>query len=255
MNSAGDGDPGRQDPGDEDPGYQDPGDEDPDDEELYNPISYERDPFGSEATRPDATARRTGIWPDESWPPRRPPKRRPPRWIIAATAAVVVAAAAAGTAFALAGGSPTRPAAQSPSAQSPSVPPLPPPVTVAEARAILTRYTAAANAASARLDTAALDGFETGSSRALDAASFATQRAQGSPPGPAVTPARPTFYIPRQGPGYPHWFAVSVANQTVANQTAGGGDSALNTRALNTRALDTQYLLFTQSAPGVPWLD
>jgi hypothetical protein len=283
-------------------------DDSADDDELYNPISYEREPFGSELTRPDATAgqpppvtrpqvtrpqaippqvtpplaglsnpgssnpappanrvpsdpappanplppgavarRGQGIWPDESWPPRLARKRRPPRWAYVAAVGVIVAAAAAGTAFALSGGSPARPAAgpeaspaPRPSAQSPSVPPLPPPVTLAQAQAVLARHTAAANAANARMDPAALGGFETGSSQALDRSSYTMQRAEGAPSAPEVTPAQAQFYIPREGPGYPRWFAVAVSN------TAPGGGN---------HVLDTEYLVFTQSAPGAAWLD
>jgi hypothetical protein len=271
-------------------------DDSADDEELYNPISYEREPFGSELTRPDATAsqppvtrpqvtrpqdvpplavpsspgssnpgssnrvpsdpassanpappgavarRGQGIWPDESWPPRLARQRRPPRWVYVAAVGVTVAAAAAGTASALSGGSPARPAARPalrPSA-SPLPSPLPPPITLAQARAVLAHHTAAANAANARMDPAALGGFETGSSQALDRSSYTMQRAEGAPSAPEVTPAQARFYIPREGPGYPHWFAVAVSN------TAPGGGN---------HVLDTEYLVFTQSAPGAAWLD
>lgn len=236
-------------------------DYDEDDEELYNPISYEREPFGWEETRPEGNQLDEpaayppspdapyppdtlyppvprsdgGIWPDESWPPRRRRRPGPPRWLLAAAGAVVVAAGVAGTAFWLAGRPPARPIAR-PSAP----PPLPPAVTVAQARAILARHASAANAANSRMDTSALGGFETGSSQALDASSFTAARAENSPPDPAVSPARPRFYIPREGSGYPHWFAVAVSNQSPG---------------VGSRPLDTQYLVFTQSAPGAPWLD
>jgi hypothetical protein len=202
---------------------------------------------GAPAADPPFTPRDGGIWPDESWPPRVPRKARRLRWVIAA-AAVVVVAAAAGTAFAL-NGSPSKgrsAAGQSagastrPSARVTFPPGMAPPLTLAAAKAVLSRYTAASNTANARMDSGLLGGYETGGSQALDASVYTARRAERARPYPAYAPAGTQFYIPVEPAAYPHWFAVKVTNQALGGKHQG---------------LGTQYLLFSQSGPGAAWKD
>jgi hypothetical protein len=195
-----------------------------------------------------APPRSGGIWPDESWPPRVPKKSRRTQWIVAAAAIVVVAGAGIG--FALAGGSPAKsaPAAAGRSA-GPSARPSPavtfppgtaPPLTQSAARAILSRYTTANNAANARMNSGLLGGYEAASSQVLDASRYTTRRATGAGPYPAYAPAGAQFYIPAEPVSYPHWFAVRVIIRTLAGKH---------------EDLGTEYLLFTQSGPDAAWKD
>jgi hypothetical protein len=203
-------------------------------------------PAPSQPALPE-TPQAGGIWPDESWPPRVPRKAPRPRWVIAAVAVVVVAAAA-GTAFALSG-SPSKGrsaagqfagASARPSARATFPPGMAPPLTLPAAKAVLSRYTAANNAANARMDSGLLGGYETGGSQALDASVYTTRRAEGARPYPAYAPAGTQFYIPVEPAAYPHWFAVKVTNQALGGKHQG---------------LSTQYLLFSQSGPGAAWKD
>ena len=278
--------------------YPAPVDDDvPDDEELYNPITYERDPYLPDAyawetpeSRPEVrpavepaveptvhdeyeppTAfgnrgqgqfRDRGIWPDESWPPRLAPRPRRPRWFV--PAAIVMVAAVAGITVALTSGGPAakpaaagrssgpaassgttraapRTAPRSSSAPRPSTAPMPrPPITQGGAQALLASYTATNNTANTWMSDALLRTYETGSSYALDVGSYREQKAEKLGPYPAFGPIQTRFYIPLEPAAYPHWFAVQVTNAIFAKHR---------------QPANVEYLVFTQAAPGAPWLD
>src|SRR5215469_5608074 len=223
------------------------------------PITWERDrPVGS-------ALQRIGL-PDQDWPPRRQRGRRGghrggfrggffggfrggrTRWL--ALALVVVAGAGVGIGLVLAGGNAD---GQASATHSPSPAPLrmvPPvlqapqrttagqaPLTMAQARQVLTAYTAANNAANAQRSDTALAAIETGSSYAVDAGIYRVQQAQNAAPFPAFAPQRAQYYIPRET-AYPRWFAVQVTNARLAPPKTVYG---------------TEYLVFTQATPGAPW--
>ena len=192
-----------------------------------------------------------GAW----WDPHAASGRR--RWLI--PVGVAVAGAAISTAAVLLGsghggaapaavGRTTRPVSASPPASpaaSPAVSrtaapsPTAPPLTVAAARRALAAYTTGNNAANAARNDAELARIETGGSYAIDAGSYAIQRAANAKPFPAFAPVAATYYIPRSEPADgPRWFVVRVANAFSANPN---------------KVTSTEYLLFTQAAPGRPW--
>ena len=114
-----------------------------------------------------------------------------------------------------------------------------PPLTLAAAKDALAEYTAVNNGANAERSDSELALVETGASYAIDASTYALQRAAGRPPYPAFAPVTATYYIPRSEPADgPRWFVVRVANAFAANPK---------------NVTSTEYLLFTQSAPGGPW--
>jgi len=116
-----------------------------------------------------------------------------------------------------------------------------PPLTLAEAQAVLASYTTANNAANAARSATELAAIETGSSDAIDAALYRAGQAAGSAPFPAFTPAQSAFYLPRDEPAAgPRWFVVQVGNAFAANPA---------------KVTSTEYLLFTQSVPGGAWRD
>jgi hypothetical protein len=243
--------------------------------EISPPVTYERDVYAPDASEPDAfegdryrqpappaagfepdafegdryrqpapPATPGPGWDDDSWPPRRPRRRRR-RWLVPAL--VIAAAAAVGGAVAVTSG-PGRPAAAASSAplrplqtapRTAAPPPgMRPPLTMAQARQVLARYTAANNAANAQRSDTVLATIETGSSYAIDAGIYRVQRAQNAAPYPAFGPERALYYIPRQPAAYPHWFVVQASNANLANPG---------------KVTGTEYLLFTQAAPGAPW--
>jgi hypothetical protein len=183
----------------------------------------------------------------------RYPRRGRRRWPV--LAAIAAAAAAAGSAAVLLAGrppaSPAGPAAAAPPAArasgspspSPSSSPSPPaaaaPLTLAQAEAVVARYTAVNNDANAQRSDTLLATVETASSYAIDAGSYLFR--QGTPPYPPFAPARAAYYIPRDEPGTgPRWFAVLVANAFASDPQT---------------VTSSEYLLFTQQAPGSPWRD
>ena len=255
-------------------GYRDDGTSDDFEGGAFSPISYERDPYplgpGIDTDKID-TDRWAGEWPydqprqetsplptaprpspgrDESWPPRVPPRPARPRWLIPGVV-VAVAAAAAGATFVLLGGHPaSKPAGAGPTAPRVTARPSTAgagagarqPLTLAQARQVLASYTTANNQANAQMSDARLATIETGSSYAIDSGIYQVQRAERATPYPAFGPRQERFYIPRQPPAavYPHWFAVQVVNAGLASPSKPTG---------------TEYLVFTQAAPGAPWLN
>jgi hypothetical protein len=260
-------------------GYRDGGTSDEFDGGAFSPISYERDPYppgpGAGAgtdrwagewpydepgqhTAPLPTAPRPSsqageLWRDESWPPRLPPRPSRPRWLIPGAVVAVAAAAVGATIVALSGGG--HPASQPPGTgtAAPRVTAQPStagagagagarqPLTLAQARQVLAGYTAANNRANARMSDSLLATIETSSSYAIDSGIYRVQQAERSTPYPAFGPKRAAFYIPRQSPAaYPHWFVVQVVNASLASPGKSTG---------------TEYLVFTQAAPGAPWLN
>jgi hypothetical protein len=181
-----------------------------------------------------------------------------PRWPI--LAGIVVAGAAVGVAAVQlagagqAGAAAHRSQAPGSRASAPSAPEAPSaskapgtseapgatavPVTLAEAKAVLARYTAANNSANAQRSDALLSSVETGGSLAIDEGLYQSQ--QGTPPFPAFSPVSAVYYIPRGEPATgPRWFAVQVANAFDSNPR---------------QVTSSEYLLFTQ-VPGGQWLD
>jgi hypothetical protein len=237
---------------------------------AFSPISWERDPYQpmealpAEAPPMEALPTHSPPWapapppprrprlprPDESWPPRTSRRRRRlagPRWLLPA-ALVAVIAAGGGTAAMLlsgpsgrpsAGGQPTgtRPASP-PASQAPAAPQ---PLTLAQARNVLAAYTSANNTANAKRSDTLLAAIETGSSYAIDAGIYRVQGAEKAATYPAFGPRQAQFYIPGEPTAqYPHWFAVQVANADLASPG---------------KVTGTEYLVFTQAAPGAPWLN
>lgn len=128
---------------------------------------------------------------------------------------------------------PARPSA-SPGAQAG------PPLTMAQARAVLAGYTAANNNANAQRNGTLLATIETGSSYAIDAGLYLTQKAAGAGAYPPFSPVQATYYIPGNEPASgPRWFVVQVANAFTASPQ---------------KVASYEYLLFTQS-PGGAWQD
>ncbi len=115
------------------------------------------------------------------------------------------------------------------------------PLTLAQAHGVLATYTAANNSANAQRSDTRLAAIETGSSLAIDTALYRAGRAAGTPPFPAFSPAKATYYIPATEPATgPRWFVVQVANAFQSNPG---------------KVSSTEFLLFTQPAPGGPWQD
>jgi hypothetical protein len=115
------------------------------------------------------------------------------------------------------------------------------PLTLAQARQVLAGYTTDNNDANAAHSDALLATVETGSSYAVDAGLYQAQQATGAAPFPAFSPLQATYYLPGDEPATgPRWFVVQVAN-------------AFNSSP--EKVSSTEYVLFTQSAPGTPWLD
>jgi len=227
---------------------------------AFSPISYERDPYQEappmEAPPMEAPpwapapSRARPAWPDESWPPRVPRRRRRPpgpRWLLPA-ALVAVIVAGAGTAamlLAVPSGHPsatgTHTAAPTASAPAAGAPASTQPLTLAQARSVLAAYTSANNTANAKRSDTLLGSIETGSSYAIDAGIYRVQQADNAAPYPAFAPRQAQFYIPGEPVAeYPHWFAVQVANADLASPG---------------KVTGTEYLVFTQAAPGAPWLN
>jgi hypothetical protein len=188
--------------------------------------------------------------PDESWPPRSPRRRRRrggPRWLLPAALAVVIAAGG-GTAAMLLGGPAGRPAAggqatgtraATPPATQPAA--APQPLTLAQARSVLAAYTSTNNTANAKRSDPLLAAIEGGSSYAIDAGIYRVQQAEKAAAYPAFGPRQAVFYIPGEPAAeYPHWFAVQVDNADLASPG---------------KVTGTEYLVFTQAAPGAPWLN
>ncbi len=255
---------------DEDGYLDDPELDDP--EAVPYPLTYERDGFdpepfrataggsGSESTarafypaggerydEPWVSSEPEGAW----WDPHAASGRR--RWLI--PVGVAVAGAAISTAVVLLGSghpgaapaavgraTPTvsaRPSASPAVSRTAAPPPTAPPPTVAAARRALAAYTTGNNAANAARSDAELARVETGGSYAIDAGSYAIQRAANARPFPAFAPVAARYYIPRSEPAAgPRWFVVRVANAFSANPK---------------KVTSTEYLLFTQAAPGGPW--
>jgi hypothetical protein len=223
----------------------------------FSPISWERDPEAEAppwAPAPRPSRPRRSPWPDESWPPRVPRGHRRrlggPRWLLPA-ALVAVILAGGGTAVALlaapsghpsASGTPAAtPTASAPAASAPAGSADPQPLTAAQAKNVLAAYTSANNVANAKRSDTLLGSVETGSSYAIDAGIYRVQQADKAAPYPAFAPQQAQFYIPGEPVAeYPHWFAVQVLN---ADLTSPG------------KVTGTEYLVFTQAAPGAPWLN
>jgi hypothetical protein len=218
---------------------------------AFSPISYERDPYQPpwEPAAPPPPPPRP--LPDESWPPRISRRRRParPRWLLPA-ALVAVIAAGAGAAVVLlsapsgrpsAGGQPAQTRPATPLATGASAQASPQPLTMAQARSVLAAYTSANNTANAKRNDTLLAGIETGSSYAIDAGIYRVQQAEKAAPYPAFGPEQARFYIPGEPTAaFPHWFAVQVANAALASPA---------------KVTGTEYLVFTQTVPGGPWLN
>jgi hypothetical protein len=110
-----------------------------------------------------------------------------------------------------------------------------------QAQAVLAGYTTANNNANTQRSDALLATVESGSSYAIDAALYQAQQAAGSAPYPAFSPVQATYFIPRNEPATgARWFVVQVANAFSADPK---------------KVTSNEYLLFTQSAPGRPWLN
>ncbi|HEY0937434.1 MAG TPA: hypothetical protein VGD91_27305, partial [Trebonia sp.] len=115
------------------------------------------------------------------------------------------------------------------------------PLTVTQAGQVLAGYTTANNDANASCDNALLATVETGSSYAIDTGLYQAQRAAGTAPFPAFSPARATYYLPRAEPASgPRWFVAQVANAF---------------RSTPGKVSSTEYVVFTQAMPGGPWRD
>ena len=132
---------------------------------------------------------------------------------------------------------PVTPAARASASASASSPA--PPLTPAQAKAVLAGYTTVNNSANAKRSATLLATVEAGSSYAIDAGLYRVQ--QGTAPFPAFGPARATYYIPHnQQAAGPRWFVVQVANAFSASPAT---------------VTSNEYLLFTQQVPGGPWQD
>ena len=115
------------------------------------------------------------------------------------------------------------------------------PLTLTQAQAVLARYTSANNTANAQRSETLLATVEGGSSDAIDAGQYRAQRAAGTAPYPPFSPVQATYYLPAGEPaGGPRWFAVQVANAFTSSPST---------------VTSEEYLLFTQSAPGGPWVN
>jgi hypothetical protein len=113
------------------------------------------------------------------------------------------------------------------------------PLTVTQAQAVLTSYTATNNSANAQRSDTLLGTVETASSYAIDAGMYQAQTAAGAAPFPAFSPVQATYYIPRDEPATgARWFVVQVANAFTSNPK---------------KVTSTEYLLFTQPSPGSAW--
>ena len=207
-----------------------------------------------------------GLPNDEPWIAGRRGRRRwdrasgRPRWLIPVGVAVGAAvlgsgavlltsghpgsASAVGQAMATRSAGPSaRPSGSQPAAPSRSPSPSSavgaPPLTLAAARQVLAAYTSGNNTANAARSDADLAMIETGGSYAIDAGSYAFERASGSKPFPPFAPVTATYYIPRSEPSDgTRWFVVRVANAFSAAPT---------------KVTSNEYLLFTQSAAGARW--
>jgi len=115
------------------------------------------------------------------------------------------------------------------------------PLTATQARSVLAGYTKSNNDANAQRNDTLLATIETGSSYAIDAALYRSQRAAGTAPYPAFSPAKATYYIPRgESATGPRWFIVQIANAFTADPG---------------KVTSNEYMLFTQSTPGSAWRD
>ena len=198
--------------------------------------------------------------------------RRRPRWVTGGITAVAAAALGAGVIVVThTGGSslpssalpqgaaspgssapalirPSAPAVSGQAGTSPASPAgatapgaLAPPVTQAQARQVLSAYTAANNTANAQASQPILAAVETGSSLAIDAGIYQGQKAGNSAPFPAFGPVTATYYIPLEPPAaYPHWFAVHARNAFLSDPG---------------KVVSGEYLVFTQASQGAPWLE
>jgi hypothetical protein len=178
--------------------------------------------------------------------PRRRRRLPGPSWLLP-VALVAVVAAGGGTAAMLLAGPSGRPSATVtravPPASAPSAGALasPQPLTLAQARSVLDAYTSANNTANAKRSDTLLGSIETGSSYAIDAGIYRVQQADKAAPYPAFGPRQALFYIPGEPTAeYPHWFAVQVVNADLASPG---------------KVTGTEYLVFSQGAPGAPWLN
>jgi serine/threonine protein kinase len=189
---------------------------------------------------------------------RRVSRRAP--WLLAVAALVTVVAVvpllsrtlglASGPGPSVAGSPAVRsPAVSSPAVGSPRVsspaPTAPatgpqPPITQAQAQQVLSAYTTTNNAANAAASQPQIATVEGGSSLAIDAGIYRKQRAMGSRGYPPYTAITASFLIPREPAAYPHWFAVRVKNAFISGPA---------------KQTSLEYLVFTQAAPGAPWLD
>ena len=226
--------------------------------ESYHPWPPAPYPVGPSDAVPDR-----GAWTDSGGGGRR----RGRRWLI--PAGIVVAGAAVGaTAVLLTSGHPaskgtgdfaappaarstapktgakaTAKAAASPSATATAAAGAAAgaPLSLAQAKAVLAGYTAANNSANTQRSDTLLATVETGSSYTIDAALYQAQQGAGTAAYPAFSAVQATYYIPRSEPATgQRWFVVQVANAFSADPK---------------KVTSNEYLLFTQSAPGRPWLN
>jgi len=212
----------------------------PDDFEggAFSPISYERDPHAAAQLTAQLTAQLSA--------PRRRERAARPRWLLPAALVAALAVGAGAGAMLFSSHTGTRPAATPPTALPSTAPGTgaatgPQPLTMAQAQGVLAAYTSANNAANAKRSDSLLASIETGSSYAIDAGTYRVQQAEKAAPYPAFGPSRARFYIPAEPAGtYPHWFAVQVVNAGLAAPA---------------KVTGTEYLVFTQAAPGAPWLN
>jgi hypothetical protein len=118
---------------------------------------------------------------------------------------------------------------------------LQPPITRTRAQLVLAAYTTANNTANATASDSLIATVETGTSLAIDQGVYRGQRAAKAHGFPAFAPVSARYYIPLEDPAsYPHWFAVRVSNAPVASPGT---------------VTSREYIVFTQAAPGAPWLD
>jgi hypothetical protein len=119
-----------------------------------------------------------------------------------------------------------------------------PAITLAGARQALAGYASANNEVNRSRSDKDLAKIETGSSYTLDAGQYRWLRSN-DPGNRAYAPLalkHPAYYIPMlPRAAYPRWFAVYVS------YLATGGE--------NTGAHGSGYIVFTQAAPGGPWLN
>jgi hypothetical protein len=115
------------------------------------------------------------------------------------------------------------------------------PLTMTQAKGVLAGYTTANNGANAQRSDTLLASVESGSSYAIDAGLYQSQRGAGTAPYPAFGPVQATYYIPRGEPASgPRWFVVQVGNAFTADPG---------------KVTSTEYLLFTEQSPGGAWQD